>query len=105
MEPKFFEMEYGYLISHTFPGIFLGFEIMFAFTMFTPINIFNIICSIDYKIVNIVALIIVIYIISTLLGVILDGIHHFIFAKWESDNKTLEESFEIYEYIASMEQL
>ncbi len=102
---KIFEIEYNYLISHTFPGIFLWFEIILAFSLFTPINIFNMLCSVDYKIINIIILIIIIYIISTLLGIVLDGIHHYIFAKWESNNKSLKEQFEIYEYISSIEQL
>jgi len=40
-----------------------------------------------------------------MLGIILDGVHHFIFEKWEAKNKTMQELFEIYEYISSIDQL
>jgi hypothetical protein len=96
------ELEYGYLISHTFPGLFLAFEIILAFSLFSPINIFNIIYSIDYKIINVIVLLIILYVFSTMFGIILDGVHHFIFRKWEERDINLEEQFEIYEYIRTI---
>jgi hypothetical protein len=102
MDIKIPELEYGYLISHTFPGLFLAFEIIIAFSLFTPYNILHLIYSIDYKIINILALLIVLYIFSTMLGVILDGVHHLIFAKWEDRDRSIEDSFEIYEYMQTI---
>jgi hypothetical protein len=105
MDIKLPELEYGYLISHTFPGLFLAFEIIICFSLFTPIDLFGIIYSIDYKIINLIGLLISLYVISTILGIILDGIHHYIFEKWEDEGKSLEECVEIYEHIKSIEQL
>ncbi len=98
MEIKMPELEYGHIISHTFPGILLTFEIGLAFSLFTKINIFNTICSIDYKAINILFLFIIIFVCSTIFGIILDCIHHFLFSHWEAKGEQI--NFELYKYIS-----
>jgi hypothetical protein len=99
MELNFKELSYGNLISHTFPGLFLGLEIILAFKIFTPFDGFNFLYKIDYRVTNIIAILVIAYIFSTLLGIILDGIHHFIFRSKESWD------YEVYKFIGSLEQL
>lgn len=100
MDINFKELSYGNLISHTFPGLVLLLEIVLAFKLFTPIDGFKILLEIDFKVINIIALLIVLYIFSTIVGIILDGIHHFIFKKKEG-----WDGYEIYKVISSIEQL
>jgi hypothetical protein len=66
---------YNYLLSHTFPGLLLGIEILLALYWFTnlPVDAFIVeICKTKPTL-----LIIIGYALSTLLGFIIDGLHHF----------------------------
>jgi len=92
---------YGHLISHTFPGLLLGLELMLAFKLFTPFDAFHYLYSIDYKITNFLVILIVIFVISTILGIILDGVHHYFFRRYEDYSKY----YKIYELISNNTQL
>ncbi|MGA8572432.1 MAG: hypothetical protein ACLP7A_05455 [Desulfobaccales bacterium] len=95
---------YSYLISHTFPGLLLGLEIILAFKLFTPYDGFKIVNEIDYKLVtigNLTPLLIVLYIITTLFGLIVDAIHHYVFRGLEEKL----ESSKIYKHIKTLDQL
>jgi hypothetical protein len=80
---------YNYLLSHTFPGLLLGVEIILAFYWFTnlPVDVFIVkICK-----TNPTLLIIIGYALSTLLGFIIDGLHHYFYediqdTKWYEDH-------------------
>jgi hypothetical protein len=99
MDISFKELSYGNLISHTFPGLFLAFEIILAFRLFTPFNGFNFICSINYTVTNVLGILIGVYVIATLLGIILDAIHHVAFKSKEGYG------YEIYKFIKNVDQL
>jgi len=79
VEYKIKDMSYGLLLSHTFPGLLFGLEILLAFALFTKINIVNLLFSIENNTSNLIAIFIAVFVSATLLGFILDGIHHFIF--------------------------
>jgi hypothetical protein len=68
------KISYGQLISHTFPGLLLAIEIILFFKLFTPYDGFNFLYTIDYKVTNFIGILIVFYVLSTILGVVLDGI-------------------------------
>jgi hypothetical protein len=69
---------YGYLVSHTFPGLLFVMQIALGFKLFTPFDAFRLLYTIDIKAVNLIAILIIFYVISTIFGIIIDGIHHFI---------------------------
>jgi hypothetical protein len=92
---------YGHLISHTFPGLLLGLELMIAFKLFTPFDGFIFLYSINYKIVNFLVILIVIFIISTILGIILDGVHHWLLRNYEDYSNY----YEIYKLISNNTQM
>ncbi len=89
MEFKLKDM-YSYLLSHTFPGLFFGIEILLALKWFTP---FDILAPIQIELSKpqntgtIIALAIASYAFSTLLGFILDGIHHFVYEDFLREEK------------------
>lgn len=103
MELKLKDMSYGLLLSHTFPGIFFGLEILTAFALFTPINLFKFIFSIENSLINLLSVLIIVFVSATLLGFILDGIHHCLFRKWELTGS--DEDYKIYRVISNMEQM
>jgi len=96
-----FKGAYSYLTSHTFPGLLAGLEVIIFFKLFTPRDGFKILFEIDYNAANLIVLLIVIYVLSTLMGLIVDAIHHRLFRKLEEQLKTEE----IYRYIKNGEQL
>lgn len=75
-------------------------EIVLAFKYFTPIDGFKMLLQIDYKVINIISLFIVLYIFSIIIGIVSDGIYHFIFKKKEG-----WDCYEIYNVISSIEKL
>lgn len=79
MELKVKDMSYGLLLSHTFPGLLFGLEILLAFELFTKLNIVGALLSIERSAANLISIFIISFVFSTLLGYILDGIHHYIF--------------------------
>ena len=68
---------YRYLLSHTFPGLILGIEIILAIYWFSDLPVK---ACIETGFKQHASVIILIgYAISTLMGFIVDGIHHFFF--------------------------
>ncbi len=69
---------YNYLISHTFPGAILGVEILLALQWFFNFDVLSLTKKIfSYSAGGILFFIIGTYAVSTLLGLIIDAIHHF----------------------------
>jgi hypothetical protein len=95
MDFKVKDMSYGTLISHTFPGFLLGCQLTIPFILFAPPDFINIIYSnlfkLDYTLL--IFFIILSFIISTILGSILDAIHNLLF--WKYDKRSTENDVEI----------
>jgi hypothetical protein len=71
---------YGYLISHTFPGCLLLFELLMLYKWFANPKIFHVLHQyFPSETKSVIVLLIIGYVFSTLLGVIVDGIQHFCF--------------------------
>jgi hypothetical protein len=71
---------YKYLLSHTFPGLLLGIEILIMLQWFADYKITELIEHIlSSRAGNIVIFAVVAYALSTSLGFIIDAIHHFLY--------------------------
>lgn len=106
MEFRIRDMSYGLLLSHTFPGLLSGLQIMLAFALFTKINVVTLLLSIEYNAANLISIFILIFVSATLLGFILDGIHHFIFEDlWEKITKKSVYNLKLFEVIRDTEQM
>ena len=93
-------VSYNMILSHTFPGILLECEILLAFQLFSPSNIINKVSAFaQANVSNIVFFFALFFVLATIFGVILDGIHHLIFRKQEN------ETYGIYKYITSLERM
>lgn len=79
MEFKVKDLSYGLLLSHTFPGLLFGLEILIAFQLFTNLDILTSILTLQNNMTTLITIFIIAFVFSTLLGFMLDGIHHFIF--------------------------
>jgi hypothetical protein len=69
---------YKYLLSHTFPGLLVLMEILLALEWFASKDVW-----VSLSKWNVWVLIIIAYAFSTLLGIIVDGIHHLLFEDME----------------------
>jgi hypothetical protein len=77
---------YKYLLSHTLPGLLLGIEILLAFYWFTDLPVEALVksaCNANPSLIIILG-----YALSTLLGFLVDGVHHF----WFEDCKLTRSS-------------
>jgi fumarate reductase subunit D len=93
-------ISYSTVLSHVFPGILLELQIFLAIGLFSPIDFLaKIIGFIQTNISNLISFGLLFFVLATILGFILDGIHHFIFRNRES------QLYDIYEYINSGERL
>ena len=79
MEFKIKGMSYSLLLSHTFPGLLFGLQILLAFALFTKFNVITFLSLQETNAINLVSFLTVTFVFSTLLGFIVDGVHHFIF--------------------------
>lgn len=72
---------YKYLLSHTFPGLLVGIEVLFCLHWFVEKpDFWNYLSNVwTGKTGNVLTILILAYAISTLLGFIVDGVHHFLF--------------------------
>lgn len=70
---------YTFLLSHTFPGLLVLIEILLALQWFAKLDVLTFLQKIwsTTQTGNIIILLILAYAFSTLLGIILDGVHHF----------------------------
>jgi hypothetical protein len=97
-----FRLSYANLISHTFPGLLLILDIWLAFQL-TPFDLFNrlrfnIYFYKNYEFFSIT--LIIIYVISTLFGIVIDAFRHWIFRERE---KRLRK--DVYLHIHNSDQL
>lgn len=75
---------YRYLLSHTFPGMLLGLGILYYLKWIEDINVYK---FVNAAMVNSQAIFILgVYSLSTCLGFIVDGIHHFSYEDIHGDN-------------------
>ena len=102
-------MSYGLLLCDTFPGALLATEILLAFQFFTPINVFSQLKVMTTQWTSVSALFVLGFVVSTLCGFVVDGIHHFLprlrRLEDESDNSmyktisTYQKQLLIYKYL------
>lgn len=93
-------VSYNMVLSHTFPGILLEMEIFLTFQLFSPANIIHKVSVFaQSNISNLLSSIALFAVFATILGFMLDGIHHFIFRKQEDD------TYGIYSYITTLERM
>jgi hypothetical protein len=105
MEFRIRGMSYGLLLSHTFPGLLLEIEVVLAFQFFTNVNLaryssFVVDTGAAQSAVRIVALAIAMLVCATLLGIVIDGVHH-----WFWERRIKKEDYEIHKHIKSVEQM
>jgi hypothetical protein len=89
MELKLKDM-YSFLLSHTFPGLFFGIELLLSMKWFANLDSFSVLQELLSKPDNtgvILAVILICYAFATLLGFIIDGIHHFFYEDFLRGNK------------------
>ena len=72
--PEMPPFEFDKLLAHTFPGFLLAFAIFMMIDILSPIDLINRFSSIE----GLIAFIGMILIIGTILGVVIDHIHHII---------------------------
>lgn len=72
------QIEYEHLLSHTFPGFFSAITLFMLIDVWSSISLTHLITA---NISSLVAFIGFVLLIGTILGVILDNIHHFILEK------------------------
>ena len=99
-------MSYGLLLSHTFPGLLLEVEVIIAFRFFTKLDmplysmLFGGVTE-NYSMLRAAATLAGMFIVATLLGIVIDGIHHWIYeGLWRK-----EADYEIYKYIRNTQQM
>lgn len=87
---------YSFLLSHTFPGLLVLIEILLALQWFAKLDVLTFLQKIwsTTQAGNIIILLILAYAFSTLLGIILDGVHHFFLEDiWDIKQKEKDEKF------------
>lgn len=87
---------YSFLLSHTFPGLLALIEILLALQWFAELDVLTFLQKIwsTTQTGNIIILLILAYAFSTLLGIILDGVHHFFLEDiWDIKQKEKDEKF------------
>jgi|SRR5208337_1027340 len=80
---------YSFLLSHTFPGLLLTFELQLSLQWFATLDVWQFIHDLWTKSTsNAIIIIVVLYVVSTILGIIVDAIHHFAFEDFMSREET-----------------
>jgi hypothetical protein len=79
-------MSYSLLLSHTFPGLLFGLQILLAFALYTKFNVITFLSSQENNAINLVSFLTVTFVFSTLLGFIVDGY------KWRLNPETVNEA-------------
>lgn len=90
---------YSFLLSHTFPGLLVLIEILLALHWFARLDVLPFLQKIwsTAQAGNIIILLILAYAFSTLLGIILDGVHHFFLEDiWDIKQKEKDEKFKAF---------
>ena len=71
---------YSFLLSHTFPGLLVTCELILSLQWFVTPDVYPIIHTLwTAKTSNTIIIIILLYVVSTLFGIILDAVHHLLF--------------------------
>ena len=76
-------VKFQHIMSHTFPGFFSAITLFMFIDVLSPLELTSLVIS---SISNLVSFIGLILIIGTILGIILDGIHHNVIEDWFFDN-------------------
>jgi hypothetical protein len=87
---------YNFLLSHTFPGLLVLIEILLALQWFAKLEVLKFLQKIwsTTQTGNTIILLVLAYAFSTLLGIILDGVHHFFLEDiWDIRQQEKEEKF------------
>jgi hypothetical protein len=78
-----FQVKFQHVMSHTFPGFFSAITLFMFMDILSPLELTSLVVS---SINNLVSFIGLILIIGTILGIILDGIHHTVIEDLFFDN-------------------
>jgi len=93
-------ISYSTIQSHVFPGIVLELQLLLALVLFSPVPVVaKLSAFMQANVSTFLAFGILFLVFATILGFILDGIHHFVFRKRE------KKIYGIYKYMTSMERL
>jgi hypothetical protein len=97
MDIRIKQLSYGTLISHTFPGFLLGLQLLFTFYLIFPDYLKDILPTIDqksyvifYYTILATSCLIFTFIISSLLGSILDAVHNWLYDRYMKNSIKLE---------------
>ena len=83
-------ISYNFILSHTFPGVLIELEILLAFHLYSPASITEKVSTFAHgNVSNLVSVIAIFFVFATILGFILDGIHHHIFSKHEKTTNVI----------------
>jgi hypothetical protein len=93
---------YSFLISHTFPGLLILVELLFFYQWFINPNFWNFIQeNWPTETSTVIVILILGYAFSTLIGIVLDSVHHFIEDIFNHKNK--DDKFEAIKDSFSMD--
>ena len=106
MDPQKSGIKYETIISHTFPGIIIVTELILLLDIISPLSLIEKIFAYTKTFLNFTLLIILLFVASTISGIIIDAIQHLYFSKFV-DNKNAEtaEHACCYAHIKTNEQL
>ena len=94
------DVSYSTVLSHVFPGVVLELQILLAFSLFSPIPMLSkIAVFVQANVTSLLSFGILFFVMATILGFILDGMHHFFLRNLEQD------IFGVYKYLNSLEKL
>ncbi len=104
MDYKVKGISYGLLLSHTFPGLVLEVEVILAFQFFTNLDVtaffLHLTDSLGTQSASRLVLIVIgMFIVATVLGVVIDGLHHVIYERFK------KEDYEICKHIKTVQQM
>ena len=99
-------MSYGLLLSHTLPGLLFGLEMLLVFQLFTKFRIIDFLYSIENNTGNLIIGLVVVFVLATLLGFMVDGIHHLLEEFiWKRIKKTNFDEADLYRVIKTNTQI
>ncbi|MBI4800077.1 MAG: hypothetical protein HY794_15380 [Desulfarculus sp.] len=94
-------LKYGYLVSHTFPGLLIVFEAIVILDYFSTKSSINCIVEYSKTVSGFTALVIVAFALSTTAGIIIDAFQHYIVEIYESV-KMRQGKIQKYAFVHSM---
>ena len=94
------DVSYSTVLSHVFPGVVLELQILLAFSLFSPIPMLSKLAAfVQANVSSLLSFGILFFVLATILGFVLDGMHHFFLRNLEQD------IFGVYKYLNSLERL